>query len=66
MVTISFKPKQFQETLFPICQDKTETELKVKEDKLTLKEIVELMSWREVLSTKQVQIMKIINHKSQI
>ena len=66
MVTISFKLKLFQETLFPICQDKIETELKVKEDKLTLKEIVELMSWREVLSTRQVQIMKIINHKSQI
>lgn len=66
MVTISFKLKQFQETLFPICQDKIETELKVKEDKLTLKEIVELMSWREVLSTRQVQTMKIINHKSQI
>lgn len=66
MVTISFKPKQFQETLFLICQDKIETELKVKEDKLTLKEIVELMSLREVLSTRQVQTMKIINHKSQI
>ena len=63
MVTTYFKLKLFQETLFPICQDKMiGSELRVKEDMLTLKEWVEL---RKVHSIKQAQIMKIINHKWQ-
>ena len=63
MVTIYFRLKLFQETLWAICQDKMiGSELKVKEDMLTPKEWVEP---RKVLSIKQAQIMKITNHKSQ-
>ena len=58
MVTIYFKQKLFQETLFQICQKVIGmSELKVKEDKLTLK---------EVLSDRQVQTTKTTNHKLQI
>jgi hypothetical protein len=64
MVIIYFRIKQFQETLFPIYL-KTETpELKVKEDKLTLKETVELKLCKKALSIRQDQTTKIINPKS--
>ena len=62
MVTIYFRLKPFQETLWAICQNKMiGSELKVKEDMLTPKEWVEP---RKAHSIKQAQIMKIINHKS--
>lgn len=63
MVTTFSKLKPFQETLFPIYQHRTETELKVKEDKLTPKEPVEPTLEREVPSIRHNQTTKIINHK---
>jgi len=60
MVTIYFKQKLFQETLFQICQKVIGMlELKVKEDKL-------ITLPKEALSDRQVQTTRIINHKLQV
>ena len=63
MGTTFSKLKPFQETLFPIYLLRIETELKVKEDKLTPKEPVELTSEKEVLSIRHNQTTKILNHR---
>ena len=63
MVTTFSKLKPFQETLFPIYLLRIETELKVKEDKLTPKEPVEPTSEKEVPSIRHNQTTKILNHR---
>ena len=63
MGTTFSKLKPFQETLCPIYLLRIETELKVKEDKLTPKEPVEPTSEKEVLSIRHNQTTKILNHK---